>query len=412
MHSSPSPVAVTGLGARCSVAADVPRLDTALRAGTSGVRERTVDEQPLSIAALMPPGDGALPPGHTPEDPRLRRLLKRSRPAVVHSLAAAFEAAHQARLDDIEDRRRVAVVLAGDVLVAGSTFDMHERYTRSADLVRPGHAYQMWNSYLLGCVSEFLQILGEGSTVSAASASGNVGLLTGARLLRADEADVCLVLSAMHDLSPVETHAFSALGALAPAGDLQAGEIMRPFDRRHRGFVLGEGAAAIVLERAEHAVAREIPILAHVLGGATVLDGHHQTQPSLDGETSVMREALRRSDRQATDVDLVSAHGTSTPLGDETEAAAIGGVFGDRTLVNATKSMLGHCLGAASGLSAIACVLQLQGQYVHPNVNLEDPVRPLNFAPSHPKDSPLRTIVNNAFAFGGINTSIVFGAGD
>lgn len=406
-----SSIVVTGMGVRCSTAGNVAELNLALRSGRSGVQKVT-DPNSAGIGALIPESieTGA---ADGPDDPRARRLLNRSTPAARHSMLAAFEAAAQAGLAEIEDRRRIALVVAGDALSLGSTYAMHERFVDDPVSVRPSHSYQMWNSYLLGCVSEILTIKGEGQVVSGASASGNVGLLSAARLLLSGEADVCLAVAAMHEFSPVEVSAFKGLGALAEIGEGFADEVMRPFDQGHRGFVLGEGAAAMVLERSDHATARKAPALATLRGGATVLDGHHQTQPNLYGEISAMTGALSRTGLTRQDIDLISAHGTSTPLGDDTEAAAIDQVFGaDGPTVNATKSMLGHCLGPASGLSAVACVLQLRGAFAHPNLNLVEPVQALSYAPASAIDLQVRNAMNNSFAFGGINTSVIFGQPD
>lgn len=249
-------------------------------------------------------------------------------------------------------------------------------------------------------------------TVSGASAAGNVGLIQGMRLIRSGCADVCLVVAGMQELSDVELMAFANLGALGGEGaNVDPARCNRPFDAGHDGFVYGEGAAALVLESTTVAQERGATTLAVLDDGVSALDGSHLTQPSQEGEEFVMGEVLRRCRVDTGKLDLISAHATSTPLGDETEAAAIRALLGERAgrpWVNATKSLVGHCLGPASAIEAIACVLQMRGGYVHPNVNLAEPItRELRLAPPRRTAAVIRRALNNAFGFGGINTALL-----
>jgi malonyl-ACP decarboxylase len=179
----------------------------------------------------------------------------------------------------------------------------------------------------------------------------------------------------------------------------------------HQGFVFGEGAAAVVLEQADVAGARGAEKLAVLRDGVSALDGTHLTHPSQEGQEFVMREALRRSGVAPGELDLVSAHATSTPLGDKAESKAIGAVLGaaaGRPWVNATKALIGHCLGPAALIEAVACVAQMRGGYVHPNVNLTQPITgELRFAPAEAVRADIRYALSNSFGFGGINTSVV-----
>lgn len=167
----------------------------------------------------------------------------------------------------------------------------------------------------------------------------------------------------------------------------------------------------MVLESASAARDRGEHALAYLRNGISALDGHHLTQPSQAGEEFVMREVLEQAGVAPGEIDLVSAHATSTPLGDKTESAAIRAALGSaaqRPWVNATKSLLGHCLGPAATLEAIACVLQMRGGYVHPNLNLTDPVsRELRFAPPRRTAASIGYALNNSFGFGGINTTLL-----
>jgi malonyl-ACP decarboxylase len=396
-------VTITGMGVQCAVAHNLDDFDRALRDGRSGI---TFDA-PTPAPAPGPPRarltHDPVPDSGMPGD-RLRALTRRASRSVRHSLLAAAEAYHHAGLDTVADRRRISVVVAGSNLTHQLTHTMSDKYRKDPAYVSPRYAHQMWDSDLLGVVSEALRIHGEGMTVGGASAGGNLGLIQAMRLIRAGAADVCLVVAAMQELSDVELAALTNLGAL--------GTRCLPFDAGHDGFVHGEGAAAIVLESGSSSAASERAErpLARLREGVSALDGHHLTQPSREGEEFVMREALARAGVAATEIDLVSAHATGTPLGDDTEAEAIRAVFPgtDGPWVNATKSLIGHCLGPAAALEAIACVLQMRGGYVHPNPHLTHPVTPdLKYAPARQTAASITYALNNSFGFGGINTSLL-----
>ena len=300
-------------------------------------------------------------------------------------------------------------MVAGDGLTLTTMTGMREKFSASPAFVRPSYAFQFWNIDVQGLISQVLCVHEESVQVAAASASGNQGLITGARLVAAGAVDVCLVVAAVQDLGPVELMGFANLGALADPADDPAESGSRPFDVGHRGFVYGQGAAALVVETVEHAERRGVAPLAFFLGGAGVLDGNRLTDPSLAGEVRAMTTALRRAGVAAEDVDLVNAHATGMPLGDATEAQAIGTVFGGAKgpWVNNTKALLGHTLGAASALEAVACILQLRSGYVHSARNLIRPIAPLRFGAQAEVSAHLRIACNNAFGFGGIDTAVI-----
>ncbi|MGP3972003.1 beta-ketoacyl synthase N-terminal-like domain-containing protein [Streptomyces sp. 6N223] len=413
-------VTITGMGVQCAVAHDLDDLDRALRGGRSGI---TFEDPGLGLPRTLgfrgrltrDPDSLLAEPPHDERRDRLRALTRRAGRSIRYSLLAAAQAYHHAGLDAVADRRRISVLVAGSNLSHQLTHAMSEKFRKDPAYVSPRYAHQMWDSDLLGVVSEALSIRGEGMTVGGASAGGNLGLIQGMRLIRSGAADVCLVVAGMQELSDVELAALANLGALGALGGrsedadpADPAACCRPFDARHDGFVLGEGAAAIVLESGERATAP----LAHLREGVSALDGHHLTQPSREGEEFVMREVLARAGVAAGEIGLVSAHATGTPLGDDTEAEAIRAVFGPAPAggpwVNATKSLLGHCLGPAATLEAIACVLQMRGGYVHPNPNLTHPAIPgPRYAPARQTAASITYALNNSFGFGGINTSLL-----
>ncbi|MFF2651026.1 beta-ketoacyl synthase N-terminal-like domain-containing protein [Streptomyces sp. NPDC058045] len=415
---------ITGLGVQCAAGSGLAEFTAALRDGVPGVTfEPPAEGLPpaLGVAAL---------PRHSPRDAldtqlagidpqlrdRTRPLMRRATRSKQYALLAAIEAWSQAALPAERDTTRTGIVVAGGNQAHELYQDMGRKFRKSPSYVRPSYAVELWDTDLLGTASELLGCHGEGLSTGGASAAGNVGLLTGLRMVRDGYADVCLVLAPLTELSPVERMALFNLGALgAKTRTEPAGERCRPFDAQHDGFIYGEGAAALVLESPEHAARRGARPLATLLGGASALHGSRLTTPSLDGEVRVMRRALDDAGRGTDRVDLISAHATSTPLGDVTEAEAIREVFGERTgevWVNATKSLIGHCLGAAAAIQAVAAVQQLRHGFIHPNANLKDPVpqaEPLRLAPTTAVDARPRLVLSNAFGFGGINTSVLLG---
>lgn len=419
-----SDAVITGLGVQCAVGSGLAEFTGALRDGVPGV-------------TYHPPGDGlpaavgvtALPRSSprdvldtrlTVTDPELRErlwsLMRRASRSKQYALLAAVEAWSHAALPSDRDATRTGVVIAGGNQAHELYQDMGRRYRDSPSYVRPSYAVELWDTDLLGAASELLGCLGEGLSTGGASAAGNVGLLTGLRMVRDGYADVCLVLAPVTELSAVERMALFNLGALgAKTQQEPAAERSRPFDSQHDGFIYGEGAAALLLESREHADRRGARPLATLLGGASALHGSRLTTPSLGGEVRVMRQALADAGRDADQVDLVSAHATSTPLGDATEAEAICEVFGEHTgdvWVNATKALIGHCLGAASAIEAVAAVQQMRYGFIHPNANLKEPIpqaAPLRLAPATAVEARPRLVLSNAFGFGGINTSVVLG---
>jgi 3-oxoacyl-[acyl-carrier-protein] synthase II len=207
--------------------------------------------------------------------------------------------------------------------------------------------------------------------------------------------------------------AFSNIGALSRRNDDPA-RASRPFDRDRDGFVYGEGAAVMVLETESHARARGARIYAEVVGGALTSDAHHITAPDPDGDGArrAMVQALRAAQMKPEDVDVIFAHGTSTPLNDATETRAIKSVFGDhahRLAGSGTKSMVGHLIGAAGAVSALAATLAIRDGIIPPTINLEnpDPACDLDYVPNVARRIPVQAAMVNAFGFGGQNAVVV-----
>lgn len=405
-------VVVTGLGARCSLGRDVRELDTALRAGSVGITW----EPP---AAGLPREAGLrsrIPTGFNGQDrlaapEALRRLSKRGAPALGHALSVALEAWERAGLAIDGEGRRRGMALAVDGCGAESSRTAARKFDSSPGYVPASRIQHYWASYTLSRTSELLGLGGEGIVVGGASATGNLALLQGSRMIQSGAADICLVLAPVQEMSDIELAAFANAGALGGKGGGSPERASRPFDRTHDGFIFGEVAAAVVLESAGHAESRGVRGLAAVAGGAVVMDRTYTTRPDPAGESDCMQSALERAGCAVTDVDLVSAHATSTPIGDQTEAAALLDVFGGSApgpRINALKSMVGHGLASAGLLQAVAGVLQIHGDFVHATPGLDAPISTeLNLSTDAVMGTRVDVVLSNAFAFGGINSSVV-----
>ena len=235
-----------------------------------------------------------------------------------------------------------------------------------------------------------------------------------AKTIRYGDADVMIAGGAEAVVTELAIGGFAAARALSTRNDDPAGA-SRPWDKDRDGFVLGEGAGALVLEEYEHARARGARIYCEVAGYGASADAHHMTAPPEDGDGGfrAMRNALRDAGLEPAAIDYINAHGTSTPLGDVAETIAIKRLLGEgasRVAVNSTKSMTGHLLGAAGGVEAVFSVLALHEQVSPPTINLQtqDPACDLDYVPNSARKMPIRAALSNSFGFGGTNGSLVF----
>ncbi len=241
--------------------------------------------------------------------------------------------------------------------------------------------------------------------IPTACAAGNYAIGYGFDALRLGRADLMLAGGA-DPFSRITYMGFARLGAIAP-------ERCQPFDKNRKGMVPGEGAAILILEPLDAALARGAKIYAEVLGYGVSCDSHHMTaaHPQGDGAIRAMEMALRESGKTTADVDYISAHGTGTPTNDRVEAIAVNKLFGARAPqvpMSSIKSMLGHTMGAASAIEAVACTLALQTGVIPPTINFEepDPGSELDYVPNQARKSDPKLVLNNAYAFGGNNASL------
>jgi 3-oxoacyl-(acyl-carrier-protein) synthase len=311
----------------------------------------------------------------------------------------------------------MGVVVAGHNINGNFAHQNRETFAGEPDLIDGLYALHALDTDHAGCVSEVLQARGPIYTLGAACASGNLALRNAADEIRHHGARVVVVVGAVFDLAPIDLHAMALMGAISweSFNDMPA-RASRPFDVRREGFIPAHGGAALVLEDLESARRRGARVHAELLAAEAGADGNHLPQPSQEGQTRVMRRALEQARLRPEQIDFISAHATSTPLGDLTEIRSIKEVFGphaSRLKVNAPKSMLGHTCWSAPVVEATAAILQMNAGVLHPSINIDeiDPEVDLDVCRDGAVAHPVRYLMKNSFGFGGINAVSVFGRG-
>jgi 3-oxoacyl-[acyl-carrier-protein] synthase II len=404
-------VVVTGLGTTSPVGGDVPTTWAALLAGHSGVRpikHDWADQLSTQIAAEV-----AVDPTDVLERVKARRLDRSGQLALV----AALEAWADSGLADAEvDQERLGVAMAsgiGGVQTLLSNYDaLKEKGPRRVSpLAIP---MLMPNSPAANIGLAIGAKAGVHTPVSAC-ASGNEAIALGIDMIRLGRADIVVVGGTEAAVHPLPMAAFGQMMALSKRNDAPE-RASRPWDKGRDGFVLGEGAAVLVLESEEHAKARGAKVYAEAAGAGITADSHDIAQPDPGGfgATRAMKMALRESGLEPSEIAHINAHATSTPQGDLAEALAIRNALGDEAaehlVLTSTKSMTGHLLGAAGALESIAVVLALRDRVVPPTINLEDPEDIGLDIATEKRTLPEGDLaaLNNSFGFGGHNVAIAF----
>jgi 3-oxoacyl-[acyl-carrier-protein] synthase II len=261
-----------------------------------------------------------------------------------------------------------------------------------------------------------LGFMGPNYSISTACATSNYCIHAAAEHIRSGEADVMLAGGSEAAITPIGLAGFVACKALSERNE-DPTKASRPWDKNRDGFVMGEGSGVLLLESLEHALARGAPILAEYLGGGLSCDASHMTDPRADGLGIKLcaEKAIADARINKEDVNYINAHATSTPAGDIGEMIAMKNVFGDRMMgdikINATKSMIGHGLGAAGGLESVVVVKAIQTGMLHPTINLENPEEVLagmNFVPNVAQPHKVKVAMSNSFGFGGHNSCVLF----
>jgi beta-ketoacyl-acyl-carrier-protein synthase II len=406
-------IAVTGLGAVTPLGNDAPSTWRAAIAGESGIdfiRSFDASEFPVRIAAEVKDFD---PSGLV--SPKEVRRLDRN---VLLALAAAFEAKEDAKLNGF-DPARVGIVFGSAIGGFQGIMDQHQvLQERGPDRVSPYFIPSVLVDSASGQLAISLGMRGPNYAPVSACATGSHAVGEAAELIRRGDADAVLAGGTEACMHPLILAGFCAMRGLA-AEDEYPPRASRPFDATRAGFVMGEGACVLVLEELEAARARGAKVYAEVLGYGASNDAYHMAAPDPDsvGVAEMMRAALARARVNPTDLDYVNAHGTSTPLGDLAETKALKEVFGEhayRLAVSSTKSMMGHCFGAAGAIEAMMCVLAIHEGVIPPTINYEhpDPECDLDYVPNEAREAKVDVALSNAMGLGGHNGCVLFGRAD
>src|SRR5581483_9391698 len=407
-------VAVTGLGAVTPLGNDWRTTWEAAVAGRSGIDFIAAfdpSEYPVRVAAEVKDFDPAAIVG-----PKEARRLDRN---VLMSIAAAAEGWSDARLEGIYEPARVGVLfgtaIGGIIGIVEQVATLHER---GPDRVSPYFIPSVLPDTASGQIALQLGLRGPNYAPVSACATGSTAVGEAAEVIRRGDADAVLAGGAEACITPVILAGFCAMRGLA-AEDEYPPRASRPFDATRAGFVMGEGACVLVLEELEAARARGAHVYAEVLGYGASNDAHHRAQPEPEatGVASMMRAALERAGVAPERVGYINAHGTSTPLGDAAETRAIKHVFGDHAYelaVSSTKSVMGHCFGAAGAIETMMCVLAVHEGVLPPTMNYEHPDAEcdLDYVPNEARRVQVDVALSNAMGLGGHNACVVVGRVD
>jgi len=404
---------ITGIGPITSIGIGRDNFWRGLRAEKSGIRRiSSFDTSEFNAHC------GGEIPDWTPEDyfppHRLKRLDRYAQFAVASAKMALADAGVSYSKDKPQDRVGVSfgTALGG---IANAEYQ-HAHYLKKGTRgVNQTLALQVFGGSAHSNIAIEFGFRGVGTTNSNSCASGTVAVGEALRYIRDDFADVIVAGGAEAPLSPLTFGAFAIIKTMSQwIGDPALA--CRPFDLKRDGFVIGEGAAALIIEELEHARNRGAHIFAEVLGYSLNNDAFHMTSPLPGGESSIraIRGALADASLMPDQIDYINAHASSTQMNDSTEAMAIKQVFGDhakRLLVSGTKAYTGHPLGATGAIEAAICALAIDQKWVPPTLNREnpDPACDLDVIPHHGRDADLNYVLSNSFGFGGINSCVILG---
>jgi beta-ketoacyl-acyl-carrier-protein synthase II len=403
-------VAVTGLGAVTPLGNDAPSTWRAAVAGESGIdfiKSFDASDFPVRIAAEVK----GFEPGDIVSAKEARRLDRN----VLLAVAAAVEAKEDAGLNGY-DPARAGVVFGsaiGGFLGIMEQSDILDE--RGADRVSPHFIPSVLVDSASGQIAISLGMRGPNYAPVSACATGSHAVGEGAEIIRRGDADVVLAGGTEACMHPLILAGFCAMRGLA-AEDEHPPRASRPFDATRAGFVMGEGACVLALEDLDAARKRGAKVYAEVLGYGASNDAYHMAapDPAFVGVAEMMRAALARARVDPSDVDYVNAHGTSTPLGDLAETKALKDVFEDHAYelaVSSTKSMTGHCFGAAGAIEAMMCVLAIHEGRIPPTINYEhpDPECDLDYVPNEAREARVDVALSNAMGLGGHNGCVLLG---
>jgi 3-oxoacyl-[acyl-carrier-protein] synthase II len=414
-------VVVTGLGMVTPLGCGVEETWSRLVAAESGAIRLDdiidVSDLPSKVACRVPRGDGSNG-SYNPDqwmEPKDQRKVDEF---IVFAMAASRQALDHAnwRPSSYEDQTRTGVLIGSGIGGLAGINDaailLKEKGPRRlSPFFIPGRLINLASGY----VSIQFGLKGPNHSVVTACSTGAHAIGDASRLIALGDAEVMVAGGAESPINRLSIAGFAACRALSTHFNDEPKRASRPYDAARDGFVMGEGAGAVVLEEREHALARGAPILAEIIGYGLSGDAFHITAPAEDGDGAyrAMAAALKRADISAADLDYINAHGTSTPMGDEIELGAVERLLGNsasRIAMSSTKSATGHLLGAAGAVEAIFSVLAIRDGIAPPTINLDNPSveTPIDLVPHVAKRRKIDVALSNSFGFGGTNASVVF----
>jgi 3-oxoacyl-[acyl-carrier-protein] synthase II len=415
-------VVLTGLGMVSPLGCGVEVTWQRLLEGRSGARRVEhfdVSDLPCKIACMIPRGDGSdgtFNPDQWMEPKEQRKVDD----FIIYAMAAATQALTDAGwTPQTPEEQACTGVMFGSGIggisgIAETAVTLKERGPRRVSpFFIPGRLINLASGY----ISIAHGLKGPNHAVVTACSTGSHAIGDAARLIALGDADVMVAGGTESPIDRLSLAGFAACRALSTNFNDQPTRASRPYDRDRDGFVMGEGAGAVVLEAYEHAKARGARIYAELIGYGLSGDAYHITAPAPDGDGAYrcMAAAVRRAGISPAEIDYINAHGTSTPMGDELELGAVQRLVGNaagRVSMSSTKSSIGHLLGAAGAVEAIFSVLSIRDQIVPPTLNLDNPSveTPIDLVPHVAKRREVAVVLSNSFGFGGTNASLLFRA--
>ena len=404
-------VVVTGMGCISPVGNTVSDAWSALLAGKSGaglITHFDSSKHKTQIAAEVKGFDPVALFGNR-EARKMDRFTQ-------FATAAATEALTQSGLKiDETNRDRIGILIGTGIGGLGTIMEQAEvMRERGVDRVSPFLIPMMISDSAAGMLAIRVGARGPNMAVATACASGNNAIGDAVETIRRGAADAMIAGGSEASILPLAMAGMNVMGALSANNENPQGA-SRPFDKNRDGFVMGEGAGILILEELESAKARGAKILCEITGYGTSDDAHHISAPAENGAGAAisMMLALENANLQLTDIQYINAHGTSTPLNDKSETAAIKTVFGEQAYsipVSSTKSMTGHLLGASGAVEAVFSIMAIREGVLPPTINYQtsDPLCDLDYVPNQPRKAAIKNAMSNSFGFGGHNATLVF----
>lgn len=405
-------VVITGLGAVTPIGVTVPDFWQALLSGKNGVAPIT-----LFDAAKFDTKFAAEVKDFNPDNYFDKKAVKRLDRFSQFAVASAVQAIKdtEANLENL-NRERCGVIYGSGIGGLETLQNEHWKYfqDKNPGVISPFFIPMMIADLAAGQISIRFGFKGPNYATTSACATSSHAISDAFMLIQRGSADLMICGGSEASITEMGVGGFNAMRAISTWNDRYL-EASRPFDKDRNGFVMGEGAGTLILEEMEHAIARGAKIYAELAGIGLTADAYHITAPAPGGEGAArsMRISIEDAGLTITDIDHINAHGTSTPHNDVNETKAIKTVFGDhayKLVVNSTKSMTGHLLGAAGVIEAIATILSLKNNLIPPTINLDnpDPECDLNYSAKTVTKKEIRAAINNTFGFGGHNASLLF----